>query len=425
MSDLSSLKHTFEQIQLADAYTRNIVFGYIRGISSDFAFRIPKIIYELCVSFYYAGEHFAYRGYDMFIDSEDDKKSLRTYNNIIEMTSDDTWNTVHGQVTVDTKLKINYIYQWLFKIKTSYATSIGFGVSTDYDVMDDAFWICTNSKYYSFTASINTAQKLSLLSSASSSWITYDRSLCDEDEIKLVFNVKKKTLECIINEDQKENNKKSSPQIIVHNIDTNKLKYHLSISMCGRYKVRLLDFKRINNDEIELNQSNKTKLDIISDSKHYGDIEIGILSKSMRDIVGNDNSDDENDTNCFEEGDILTLKNIIYDYQSIKSISSRKQIILDFAKKEIIKKNDTKNNTKNAEFTAIEEVYGLIEWIVLLVIRDRYKGNVIFTQSYFKDVTEFVEWIFYDEHNMDSNPWPIQQFAQKFDDWLSRVTDGR
>eukprot|EP01083_Nonionella_stella_P052271 138756_1 len=417
MSKMSTKRpKTFEQIQLADGYTRSIVFGYIRDISCHFTFTIPSIIYELCVSFYYAGEHFAYLGYDMFITSENDNQSLKTYNNVIEMTSDDKWNTCYGQVNVDTKLKISYIYQWIFVIHTSSVTSIGFGVSTEYERSDDAFWITQSNphaKYYSFTASINTAQKLALLSSSSSNWITYDQTLSDQDKIKLVLNVKKKTLQCIIND-------KKSSNIIVHNIETNKLKYHLSISMCGRYSVRLLDFQRIIYKEKHSTQHNASQF--VLDYKHFGDIEIGILSKSQqqhrhrrrhrhRHHYNTYDSDEDTQKVCYKEGDILTLKKIIYDYQSIKTLSSRKQLITEFAQKKM----------QISEFTTTEEVYGLVELIILLVIRNRYKDNVIFTQTYFKDVSEFVEWIFYDENNMDSSSWPIQQFAQKFDDWLSKV----
>merc|ERR1712228_427874 len=100
-----------------------------------------------------------------------------------------------------------------------------------------------------FTASINSkAQTLSTLSSASSSCIAYDRYLCNNDVIKLIFNVNKRTLQCILNEHKVQTTKQQ--QIIVHNIETNKAKYHLAIAMCGKYSVRLLDFKRIKSNQM-------------------------------------------------------------------------------------------------------------------------------------------------------------------------------
>merc|ERR1712048_842919 len=143
------VKQKFEHIQLADTYTQCIVLGFTRGIGKSVTMMIPNIIYELCVSFYYAGEHFAWRGYEMWIDSED----AAHYNNTVRMTSDAQWNTCYGQVAIDTQFRIDYVYEWVFRIDTATATSIGFGICTECEQCDDAFWLSTTAKYYAFTAS--------------------------------------------------------------------------------------------------------------------------------------------------------------------------------------------------------------------------------------------------------------------------------
>lgn len=398
------VKQKFEHIQLADTYTQCIVFGFIRGIGKSVSSMIPNIIYELCVSFYYAGEHFAWRGYEMWIDSVDDRasQSLLYYNNLIRMTSDTEWNTCYGQVAIDTNLKIDYMYQWVLQLDAvSVPTLIGFGISSECEQCDDAFWVNSSAKYYAFNASINSdVQTLTTLSSASSSCLSYDRYLSDTDQIKLIFNVKKRTLQCILNSDDKKQ------KIIVHNIETsNKAKYHLAISMCGKYNVRLFDFKRIKCGQsmVKTKELYKEQMDGMEE-RDFGSIEIGILSKE----IWVQHHTEEHLKIHRKVGDVLTLANIICDFQVMKSRVSRKLMIADYAK----------NTVQISEFESIEEVYGLVEMVILNVIRQRYMNNIIM-QNYYKQVTEFVEWIFYDDKNMDAHAWPIDEFAEKFDDWIT------
>ena len=143
------------------------------------------------------------------------------------------------------------------------------------------------------------------------------------------------------------------------------------------------------------------------DTANFGQIEIGIFSKSL---WAQHHTEDHLKI-YYKRGEVLSLKNIICDYQAMKSIASRKMFVAEFAKK----------NAEICEFKSVEEVYGLIEVIILFVIRHRYKNNIV-CSNYYREVSEFVEWVFYDEDNMDAHAWTIEKFAEKFDDILSAVS---
>eukprot|EP01084_Bolivina_argentea_P028183 52391_1 len=98
--------------------------------------------------------------------------------------------------------------------------------------------------------------------------------------------------------------------------------------MCGNYNIRLLDFNRIRLLDIEKKITYENQ-----DEKYFGNIEIGILSKTQRNNYYNHSDGEDDEININKQGDILTLRTIIKDYKSIKTNLSRKQLIYECANK--------------------------------------------------------------------------------------------
>eukprot|EP00488_Nonionellina_sp_1-RS-2012_P001388 TRINITY_DN2235_c0_g1_i1.p1 TRINITY_DN2235_c0_g1~~TRINITY_DN2235_c0_g1_i1.p1 ORF type:complete len:113 (-),score=23.84 TRINITY_DN2235_c0_g1_i1:370-708(-) len=109
---------------------------------------------------------------------------------------------------------------------------------------------------------------------------------------------------------------------------------------------------------------------------------------------------------------MLLLKDIIKQFQSVIKEGSRVKLIKSFASKKI----------KVSEFKSTEEIYGLLELIILLVIKLKYKDNVSFDKNIFKkELAEFVEWIVIDKQTMNSRAWAVDQFADIFDQWIGQI----
>ncbi len=129
----------------------------------------------------------------------------------------------------------------------------------------------------------------------------------------------------------------------------------------------------------------------------FGNIEIGKLTKS----IGGKSLDD-----------YITLKDIIKQFQCVIKQQARVKLIKSFAAKKI----------KVNEFKLESEIYGLLELIILLVIKLKYKDNVTFNkQQIKKNLNQFVQWIVNDKDCMNGEIWNVNQFAQVFDQWIAKI----
>eukprot|EP01084_Bolivina_argentea_P205394 350886_1 len=240
------MDNVFKRVPLADQYTRDIVFGYIRAVANSMETLIPSIIIELCVAMYYQGEHFAYLGDEMYLDSVDTMRSESSdyrsrlsngtfFNNIVVMTSDSAWNTVYGQIEIKNNTKNEYIYEWIIQIISS--PTIGIGIASDYDKTDDAVWHSPHFStsfymlYKYLKGCVFSSQKIECGFGKYES-ITFEKG----DQISLILNVKEQILQYKRNETDESVKKK----II---LEKNK-SYHLAISLGCTNSVQLMEFKR-------------------------------------------------------------------------------------------------------------------------------------------------------------------------------------
>jgi len=128
----------------------------------------------------------------------------------------------------------------------------------------------------------------------------------------------------------------------------------------------------------------------------FGGAQIGRLTKS---VAGR------------SSGDMITLADIVEQFQSVIKAAARVKLIKSFAAK-----------NKVEAFSSRQHIHGLLELIILLVIKLKYKENVDFDKSRFTaELEEVVEWMVSDEETMNGKAWTVEEFAHRFDEWISRL----
>merc|ERR1712129_33087 len=109
---------------------------------------------------------------------------------------------------------------------------------------------------------------------------------------------------------------------------------------------------------------------------------------------------------------LIFLRDIVEQFQQVVKKEDRIKLIKSFASKKL----------KVNEFQSVDEVYGLLELIILLVIKLKYKNNVSMRKDQFRnDLSDFVEWIVEDKEAMHRTAWAVDDFALHFDHWVGRV----
>ena len=129
----------------------------------------------------------------------------------------------------------------------------------------------------------------------------------------------------------------------------------------------------------------------------FGGAQIGRLTKSM----GGRSS-----------GDVITLGDIVEQYRLVIKEAARAKLIRNYAAKQGVE-----------QFESRQHIYGLLEVVILLVIKFKFKENVDFEKARFAtELEDVVEWIVSGEDAMNGRAWNVDEFADHFDEWISTIS---
>ena len=234
------------QIKNVDDKSTATVFGYIHDLERVLSLPIPEAIINIMLLFYFQFiEQFKETSNDQDIEISKDKKIA------IKRTKHSNWRSLFGSIVIDCTLHSDSICQWTLKLHTKYLDReyFSFGIMDNEFINKDTLSFnqyCFNrGEYHNYGLSVNTENTYSGLEFSK---VLAKTSLSIEDEfsipqvlsnmadnvLKLVFNIKARTIEFIGNG--------KSWGMSFENIDVTR-KYRLGICLYNpTSKIEIVDF---------------------------------------------------------------------------------------------------------------------------------------------------------------------------------------
>ena len=226
-STTALLPDNFDKVGLNDNQLRALIEGYLCReiqISQDNTKRLSTDIVTICLLYTLPYDKFIHCACGRSII----KSSHNMSNNVIEYVDDHpNWDNVYGKLWINCRKYPNLIYEWTFKCD---ARGYTFGIDSYKQFIDDLFVFnysegINPSKFYSRTSNRILLSRPEDQTFAHKEAFKYTDVCCRGDIVKMIFNVKNKTLKFIFNN--------NDVGIAYENVDTS-LNYRMVTAIHGQ-----------------------------------------------------------------------------------------------------------------------------------------------------------------------------------------------